>query len=81
MTKDRNCGNNYPLNYVPVMPMMPNQMMPNQIIPNQQVMPNYNQDCTDQINMINNKLMNLERRINNLESLNSNYNNTGYQMM
>lgn len=72
MKKDRNCNMPYPVypNYMPnYNPMMPINMG------------NYN-DYDQQINMINNKLSNLERRISNLESMNSNnYNNTGYQMM
>ena len=73
MKKDRNCN-------------MPYQMYPT-------YMPNYNpqpiapfpvldNDIEKEINIINNKLANLERRINNLESINTNnYNNSGYQMM
>ncbi len=68
MKKDRNCNIPYPIypNYVP-------NMMPINNIPNVPM------DFEQQINMINNKLNNLERRISNLES-NNNYNN-GYQMM
>ena len=71
MKKDRNCNMPYP--------MYPNYM-PNY---NPMIQPfPMNNNIEDQINMINNKLSNLERRISNLESINTNnYNNTGYQMM
>lgn len=81
MKKDRNCNMPYPMypNYMPIQ-MMPNQMVTNQMMPNQ--MTNNMMNYDDQINMINNKISNLEKRINNLESLNSTgYNNSGYQMM
>ena len=72
MKKDRNCGMPYPM-YPNFMPNY-NQMI--------QPLPMMGNNIEDQINMINNKISDLERRISNLESNYPNSNNyNGYQMM